>query len=191
MLTGNAFSPTKGLIEGDHLQQVASIGVHRLVERVNHGMLGGERPLSDGDLPGKVRDAIGKADRLFEQLLKCESIPVATAVDYIRAQGKIAADVLPILVDTLNRQEAAAKEAIATLRKTMIGKGDHLVATAANTLLMSVNIEAAVEGDAQIPAWRRSFALCRDVGDGKTVPRWLRICMAAHEAERNKAAAVG
>jgi len=179
----NKYDPKTGTIEGDHLQHLAGIGIHKLCERVNRAF-GCDKQLTDGDLPGKVPKLIEQADKLASQLLKCESIHVSMAGDYIRAQSKIAGEGLPLMQEVLQKKERAVGEAVASVRANMIGKGGALSAAVADKLMENSGVLTIAEKEAGLTSWRTAHAICRDNATGKTVPRWLSELVRQHEAAK-------
>ncbi|MEI7436591.1 MAG: hypothetical protein WCL16_07280 [bacterium] len=190
--TGNAFDLKTGLLEGDQLAFMANIGIHRFVERANNQTAGYERKLTTNDLPAKVRVLVTKAEALAEQLLKCGAVPVSMAADYLKAQIKVAAEALPVLVSVLQTNEQVAREAVDELRKTLIGKTNNsIIAAAVDGILQKNDAVYIAERAAALPFWKSAFGICRDVANSKASPRWLVLLTAEHEAHRVKQAATG
>ncbi len=183
-LYDNAFNFKTGLIEGDHLRHLSKIGIHKLIERCDSAIMGCDRRLTADDLPGKVRALVEQGARLAEQLAKCDAIDLGTARTYLAAQAKLAGEALPIIGDVLQRQEAAAKDAIAELRKTLTGKGGAIAGAAAAMLLHNADVTGAAEREAGLCWWRCAFAICRDTAANAKPPRWLTCLIAAHEAHK-------
>jgi len=190
-LTGNRYDPKTGLLQGDHLRFLAKIGIHKLIQRVNNTIQGCDHRLGLDDLPGKVRALVEKADKLADQLEKCDAIDLSMAKDYITAQTKIAGDALPLLQEILQRQENAAKQAVEQLRITLTGKGGPAVSAAADVLLRNLNVAYAAEHELALPFWRAVFAICRDNANTKATPRWLVVMIAQHEAHKAGMVAAG
>ena len=178
------FDEKMGLIDGEHRTHLAKSGIHELVRRVNGSLPGGEKLLTDGDLPGAVRKLVEKSNVLAEQLLKCSCVPVQMGVEYVQVQAQLAVAALPLLQVELARREESVREALAALRQNLVGKGGPMVAAGADVLLRSVNLTSEIEREAQLQAWRFMFAMVRDVAVQKTVPRWLAILVSRHEANR-------
>jgi len=185
----NQYDYKRGMVEGDHLEHLASIGLGQLVERVNNGLLiVGDRQMREDDLPTKVREAVREATQLSDQLVKCESVPVQVAVDYVKRQGKIAADVLPLVEGELSRHTAEATAALAAVRANLMGKqSGPLMAAIVDELLLTMNADGKAQLAAGISAWRRAFGIVRDTAACKMVPKWLNILAAAHEAHLRQA----
>jgi hypothetical protein len=191
MLSDNKYDPTKndGAITGDHLALLSKTGIHNLIERVHGQIRGDERRLTGGDLPPKVQALVEKADKLADQIKRCESVDLDTAKAYLFAQNRIAAEALPMLASVLQEHERAAKEAVAALRANLTGKGGPIAAAAADILLLNADVVRGAEHEAALPFWRTAWAICRDnaIG-GKNVPRWLTILIAAHESHKIQSA---
>ena len=181
--SGNKFDPKSGMIEGDHLAHLAGIGIHKLVERVEKTTSGYDRKLSADDLPAKVKTAVEQATKLSEQLLKCESLPVEMSVSYVKAQSKIAGEILPLIQNELAKREQAALDAMAEMRKNLTGKGGDFVAAAAESVLRAADAESVISREAGLAGWRSAFGIVRDNSTGKTIPRWLAELIRQHAVQ--------
>lgn len=184
----NQYNPKTGMIEGDHLRHLAKHGIHGIVDRVNR-LIPGDQRLTDEALPSKLRDLIEQAGKLATQLERCESVPLAMGPEYVKKQAKIAADALPLARAELDRRQQAALDALSDLRRNLSGKNP-LVAAGVEVLLQrNPDIQGAIEAEAQLLAWRTAAAICRDAATGKTIPRWLSVMIAQHEAHKAASAA--
>ena len=183
----NKFNEKTGMIEGGHLDHLAKTGIHSLIERSNN-FIGMSRPLTDADLPAKVRSLVEQSVKLADQLRKCEGLPVAMAAEYVWAQAKLSGEALPLMQAELDRRRQAARDAVAHLRQNLIGKGGNsLVLAGGDALLHSLDVQGTVEREAGLAAWGNAFAIIRDNATGKTIPRWLAVLIQAHEVEKMKA----
>lgn len=169
---GNCFNAKAGVLEGDHLSGLVRFGIGHLAEQVR-----------DFSPPAAVRDLVTQSAALSDQLAKCERVAVEDAIAYADAQARIARKALPALTAEVMKREEAIKAALAQLRTNMTGKGGPLVA-AAVAELVSPEVEEAIIRESGVVSARRAFAICRDVADGKQIPRNLQMLRRQVEAAK-------
>jgi hypothetical protein len=186
MTTENQFDAKTAELSGDHLRFVKGCSLHTLVSRVNGALPGYEKKLASDDLPHVVRVAMAEAQKLALQLEKVDALPMDLADRYVQRQVSLATGALPALVAKQLAVERDVQDGLDTLRKALVGKMPTAgAAAAAGALLDSIHAEAATEQALGVAGWRAAVGVCREVSEGRGVPKYLALLRRQHLAAVN------